>query len=159
MRECGPCSECCYALGVHELPKLDFAHCKHEKSSKKGGCAIYGTRPTSCREFRCLWLAGSFDRKDRPDRIGIVFGTAHMQGTEVVMAWVRKPGADKVGRGQELINMLARQGIPVCISRWDKTKSILVPESMTPLIPMLRRELNAEAVIENGALRRLPVVP
>src|SRR6185369_706015 len=102
-RECGPCSECCTTLGVHELEKREFTHCPHEKR----GCSMYSSRPESCRTFECVWLRGQLERKDRPDRIGIVFSAAEMADRQVVLAHVRKPGADKTGRGQELIGLLA----------------------------------------------------
>jgi len=156
MRTCGPCSECCYVLGVHELGKRDFAHCTHEKR----GCGIYGTRPESCRSFQCVWLQGQLDRKDRPDRIGIVFATADMSvhQQQVVIAYVRKPGADKTGRGAELLNILAQQ-VPVAIIRWDGTRSIMAGEQFKHLLAGIRSELNTEAVIDkDGKLRKLPMV-
>jgi hypothetical protein len=157
-RECGPCSECCYVLGVHEVGKPDFTHCKHESASKHGCCSIYKTRPESCRTFKCLWLEGHLDRKDRPDRVGIVFATAEMPGRQVVIAYVRKPGADKSGHGKELLERLT-QACPVCIVRHDGTRSVMVTEDLAHLLPMLQTEINAEAVVEpDGTLRRLPLV-
>jgi hypothetical protein len=160
-RECGPCSECCFSLAVHEIDKAVFTRCKHEKASKKGACSIYAKRPESCQTFNCIWLGGAsslLDRKDRPDRIGIVFATAEMVDRQVVIAYVRRPNADKSGRGKELIGKLAGF-LPVCISRWDGTRSIALPEELGHLVPRLRAEFNTEGVIEDGVFkRRLPLV-
>jgi hypothetical protein len=157
-RECGPCSECCFSIGVHELDKRMFARCKHEKISKRGACSIYKTRPESCKTFSCLWLGGHFDRKDRPDRTGIVFATADMPGCQIVIAYVRRRDADKTGRGLELLERLA-QVIPVYIKRSDGTKSFMVTEPFAHLLPLLQREVTAQAIVEpDGTLRRLPIV-
>lgn len=156
-RNCGPCTECCYVLGVHELGKRDFTHCQHEKRSS-GGCGIYKTRPPSCAEFQCLWLGEHFDRKDRPDRVGIVFATGEMKIGQVVFAYVRKPGADKSGRGKELLDTIT-QRIPVCIVRWDGTRTIMLTEPFAHLLADIQRELGTQATVgEDGRLRRLPVV-
>jgi hypothetical protein len=158
-RECGPCTECCYVLGVHELNKRNFTHCQHERRSSAGGCGIYKDRPLSCREFKCLWLQGQGGRKDRPDRVGIVFATADMEVRQVVIAFVRKPGADKAGRGFEIMHTLAQQ-VPVCILRWDGTRGIMAGEQFSNVLPQIQREFNDRraTVGEDGRLRRLPLV-
>lgn len=158
MRTCGPCSECCYVLGVHEVDKRDWAHCKHERRSSAGVCGIYKSRPESCATFQCVWLAGQLEKKDRPDRLGIVFATADMDVRQIVIAYVRKPGADKTGRGAELLEIIAQQ-VPVAIVRWDGTRSIMAGEQFAELIAPIKAELNAQAVIDgDGKLRRLPLV-
>jgi hypothetical protein len=86
-----------------------------------------------------------------------VFSTAEMADQQVVLAHVRKPGADKEGRGQELIGLLAQQ-FPVCIIRADGTRSLALPEELGHLVSRLKQDMNAVAVVENGKLRRLPVV-
>jgi len=35
-----------------------------------GGCGIYETRPSICRDYRCLWLQGGLEDEERPDRTG-----------------------------------------------------------------------------------------
>lgn len=109
-----------------------------------------------------MWLQGEFDKKDRPDRIGIVFATAEMAGQQVVFAYVRKNDADLSGRGKQLIDLMGSL-IPVCIFRRDGTKRIALPETMEALIPQLRAEFNAEGVVEHGpdntkTWRRLPII-
>jgi len=72
-RECGTCTACCTAEGVHELHKLPGDPCQFVCSK---GCGIYEKRPQSCRGFRCLWLEGVFEEEARPDTLEIVFGIA-----------------------------------------------------------------------------------
>jgi hypothetical protein len=56
-RSCGECSLCC-KLPPIVTPELQkpantwYPHCR----PGKGGCSIYETRPTLCRNYRCLWL-------------------------------------------------------------------------------------------------------
>lgn len=153
-RECGPCTECCSTLGVHELDKPEFTRCSHEGSP---GCKIYRSRPESCRDYNCVWIQGQLEHQDRPDRLGIVFSTAEMVDRQIVLAHVRKPGADKTGRGQELISLLA-QVLPVCILRANGTRSVALPEDLAHALPRIMQDLNAQAVVEDGKLRRLPLV-
>lgn len=105
-----------------------------------------------------MWLQGEFGRKHRPDRLGIVFAVGEMPFGQVVMAYVRKPGADKTGVGAELLNIVGSQ-IPVCILRSDGTRAVLLPEDRKDIAAQIRAEMDAKATVdEDGRLRRLPVV-
>ncbi|MGH6818200.1 MAG: YkgJ family cysteine cluster protein [Methylovirgula sp.] len=55
-RACGACSLCCKLLPVAALNKPHDRWCTHCRPGN-GGCTIYETRPQTCREFDCLWLA------------------------------------------------------------------------------------------------------
>lgn len=78
---CGPCNLCCTVMGVvfdDGRPKKEGGtRCEYAKC---GGCSIYPDRPTSCREFQCLWLytqgnprgLESMPRHLRPDKTGVV---------------------------------------------------------------------------------------
>ena len=85
MNECGPCTECCFAMGVNELDKKANEKCGHCFK----GCKIYDERPSACRHFVCTWLSSDWPKKYRPDRINaVVYSTQsglHMHET--------KPGA------------------------------------------------------------------
>lgn len=54
MNHCGDCTMCCKLLCVPEIKKMPSKWCPHCHIGK--GCRVYETRPTSCREFECLWL-------------------------------------------------------------------------------------------------------
>jgi hypothetical protein len=78
---CGGCTACCYAIGVEELGKPYFQHCKHQKASS---CKIHETKPESCRKYRCLYLQGEFGQNldTRPDNLGFVFQCYQQDGTD-----------------------------------------------------------------------------
>jgi hypothetical protein len=54
-RACGECSLCCKVMRVDEIAKHPGTWCK-DCAPGKGGCKIYATRPTACRDFLCSWL-------------------------------------------------------------------------------------------------------
>jgi hypothetical protein len=58
-------------LRVDELAKLGGRACLHQRP--EGGCAVHARRPPVCRAYRCAWLSGAFEERDRPDRLGAVF--------------------------------------------------------------------------------------
>ena len=70
-RSCGECTACCTALSVHEIDKGEFVKCEHDCGTH---CAIYQSRPNSCRNYQCLWTAmeGEVDENFRPDNLGVI---------------------------------------------------------------------------------------
>jgi hypothetical protein len=54
-RACGACSLCCKLLPVAALEKPHEKWCAHCRPG--AGCAIYESRPETCRSFACHWLA------------------------------------------------------------------------------------------------------
>lgn len=68
-RTCGACSACCFVLGVKPIDKPPFQRCEH---ACEKGCGIYEQRPAPCANYRCGWLEGFGDRRDRPDRLGVI---------------------------------------------------------------------------------------
>lgn len=71
VRECGDCNVCCVAPGIeesqiepHELTLLKpKPACQACPNSTSKGCGIYEKRPTICRSYQCLWLAGLAEKK------------------------------------------------------------------------------------------------
>ena len=63
-RHCGGCTLCCKLIPVEELHKAAGQRCKHQITGK--GCRIYERRPTSCREWTCLWIKGTQGGKELP---------------------------------------------------------------------------------------------
>ena len=62
---------CCTALEIPELEKPAGPPCPNCILS--GGCKIYASRPSVCREFECLWLTTrELPSNMRPDRIGTI---------------------------------------------------------------------------------------
>jgi hypothetical protein len=70
-KPCGECSLCCKALPVPQIDKPAGQWCRHFRAGT--GCAIHAERPSSCRQFQCLWSAAEIlDESWRPDRCGLV---------------------------------------------------------------------------------------
>jgi hypothetical protein len=70
-RTCGDCTYCCKIMGIKEIDKVPGKWCPHCNPRK--GCTIYGSHPTECREFACMWLADGkrevLKDSERPDKI------------------------------------------------------------------------------------------
>ncbi|HEY5337298.1 MAG TPA: hypothetical protein VIJ85_03770 [Rhizomicrobium sp.] len=72
-RECGGCTICCSELHIDapELKKLAGVRCVN--CSADNSCAIYDTRPQTCRDFHCAWrVMDVLDDDWRPDKSGIL---------------------------------------------------------------------------------------
>ena len=72
-RACGSCNVCCVALTIDDpaLQKVQGYRCRH--AQKDNGCAIYETRPQTCRSFFCGWRQLKWVREGlRPDRSGVL---------------------------------------------------------------------------------------
>ncbi len=91
-RACGSCTACCKSLEVTELNKPAGKWCAHCKIGN--GCNIYFARPDSCIEFRCQWLNGLGDKKDRPDRAKLILDhvDSELLG-EMLQIWEVSEGA------------------------------------------------------------------
>src|ERR1051326_2798378 len=72
-RSCGECNVCCYALTIDEpaLAKPQGIRCRHTLQALS--CAIYGSRPDTCRRFWCGWRLFRWVRETlRPDQSGVL---------------------------------------------------------------------------------------
>lgn len=72
-RECGTCNVCCVALTIDdpELQKPQGYKCHH--AQRDNSCAIYATRPQTCRAFFCGWRQLKWIRETmRPDVSGVL---------------------------------------------------------------------------------------
>ena len=72
-RTCGECNVCCVALAIDdpELQKLEGHRCRN--AQRDNGCAIYATRPHTCRTFFCGWRRLKWIRETlRPDKSGVL---------------------------------------------------------------------------------------
>jgi hypothetical protein len=71
-RDCGACDACCVLFEITEpsIAKPAGVPCRH---LLKTGCAIYETRPQTCRKWLCGWrLIASLPEHWRPDLSGIL---------------------------------------------------------------------------------------
>src|SRR4051794_26182341 len=72
-RSCGTCNVCCVALTIDEptLRKPQGFRCRNAQADNS--CAIYDSRPPSCRTFYCGWrLLKWVPEPFRPDRSGVL---------------------------------------------------------------------------------------
>jgi Fe-S-cluster containining protein len=72
-RACGTCNVCCVALTIDdpELQKPQGYRCRNTLPDKS--CAIYATRPQTCRAFYCGWRRLKWIRETlRPDISGVL---------------------------------------------------------------------------------------
>ncbi len=100
-RTCGDCTACCTIKSVPELGKPTQAVCTHLCAAQ---CAIYETRPASCREYACFWRQGLIegDERRRPDQLGVLIDHEPfplIAGTVRLVVWELVPGvmhSDKV---------------------------------------------------------------
>lgn len=96
-KSCGSCTLCCKVMGIVELEKPGGTWCGHCKPGR--GCAIYESRPKSCGEFNCLWLAEpSIPENLKPERTKVVL-VVDSDGKRLIancdpsnpLAWRREP--------------------------------------------------------------------
>ena len=67
---CDGCSMCCKLLGVEELKKPVNKWCDHCTHTS---CGIYESRPQSCQDYKCVWLALNLKPSLKPNRCKIIF--------------------------------------------------------------------------------------
>jgi hypothetical protein len=137
-RACGSCSLCCTLLRVDELAKLAGTPCVHQgkaaerprsepqaSGAQEGGCGIHPGRPAICRRYRCLWLRGSLEPGDRPDRLGAVLDLSSRGGSPELVVHEAEPGiALRSVRLREIVNRY-RSAMPVRIL---DVESVLDPD-------------------------------
>ena len=72
-RDCGSCNVCCVMLTIDDpaLQKPQGYRCRN--AQRDNSCAIYATRPNTCRAFNCGWRVLRFVRPTlRPDQSGVL---------------------------------------------------------------------------------------
>ncbi len=105
-RKCGDCTLCCTVMGVTDLEPVKEAgvRCSHVCSR---GCRIYQDRPTTCREFACVWVQGGLPKAMRPDKVAMVF-TVTPDGEQIVGFW--DPARPAAWRDNGVRDYLVRLG-------------------------------------------------
>jgi hypothetical protein len=125
-RVCGACSLCCTLLRVDVLAKLGGTPCRHQQiGNPEGACGIHERRPEICRGYRCLWLNGSLEDADRPDRLGAVLSlTTEGEAPSLFVHEARRGAFDASPRLQEIANVW-RESLPVRIT---DSESVMDPD-------------------------------
>jgi len=111
-RSCDNCDICCNILEVRELKKESFCNCVHR--ANHGGCGIYETRPSICRDWSCAYILNLIPGGEeiRPNNLGLMFypvtaenndlGLSMLMGQEV---W---PDAIYTSDAQKVLNLLSK---------------------------------------------------
>jgi len=145
-RKCAGCTLCCKLVPTAELDKPSGVRCKHQRTGR--GCAIYATRPSSCRLWSCVWLtdpdAADLRRPDRvhyvidimPDFVTMTFDDGREpQRVPVVQVWV-DPAHRHAYRDPALWAYLAKRGENegmAAIIRFNNQEAVvLFPPALTP---------------------------
>jgi hypothetical protein len=67
-RSCGDCSLCCKLTRIKAFDKPPGVWCAH-CAPGRGGCTIYDTRPSECRDFYCDWrITPALGEEWRPNK-------------------------------------------------------------------------------------------
>jgi hypothetical protein len=90
-RTCGDCSLCCKLLPIEDLSKPANQWCTHCRPGK-GGCSIYATRPTGCRDFACVWRRGELTDDWFPLKAKIVVRKAGRDRNPHILEFNVDPG-------------------------------------------------------------------
>lgn len=138
-RACGSCTLCCKLLPVVPLNKKAGQRCQHQRSAK--GCAIYSTRPATCRHWSCRWVSDrtateGMPRPDRchyvidiiPDHVELRNPAGEVRRISVVQVWV-DPAFRNVYQRPELrafMLRMAEQFHIATIVRWNSRDAVTV---------------------------------
>jgi hypothetical protein len=129
--ECGSCTMCCKLMGVTELKKPTNVWCTHCDIGK--GCKIYPDRPTSCREFECLYkMMPKADIALRPDKCKVVIAPTTNPDVFSVHVDNTTPGAWKKEPIYTYLKGLAEGGWTVVISTGEHTLEKIVLKRQGP---------------------------
>ncbi|HTU25735.1 MAG TPA: hypothetical protein VMF30_10075 [Pirellulales bacterium] len=115
-RICGECTACCTVMGVRELNKAPYQPCPHEC----GRCAIYESRPATCRSYRCAWLLGSIEGGEecRPDKLGLLLNRDQLAGRSITTVHQLRLGAAKEPDKKNLLHKISLE-MPVVLIEYE----------------------------------------
>lgn len=143
-RECGECTACCDVMIVPELNKPANKTCKYAD----GGCRMYEHRPTTCKDWNCLWISGEFRDRDRPDKSGFVSwmmpaSLIREWGHKVVAIRETKEGSTVLPSAEKMIRKLNRLKVSVVVIRKESGRAFYPAEGFAPT---MRRSFEKEGV-------------
>lgn len=85
-RECSDCDVCCNILEVRELNKKSFCNCVHR--ADHGGCGVYETRPSICRDWSCAYILDLIPGGEeiKPNNLGLMFYPVDAKNNDLGMS-------------------------------------------------------------------------
>jgi hypothetical protein len=129
-------------LAIEELRKPIGEPCRHLAVASTGhGCTRYATRPTSCVEYMCMWIAaGIGDDRHRPDRLGVLLSPRENRKDIVrglmafsIIAHEVRLGAMREPAAQAVMRDAAQRGIITLGFRpptWTSLRVVIGPEEL-----------------------------
>ncbi|HTU24239.1 MAG TPA: hypothetical protein VMF30_02505 [Pirellulales bacterium] len=135
-RACGECTACCTVMAVDELGKFMNMRCPHDAG---GCCAIYASRPRSCRGWACSWLLGHIagDLRRRPDKSGLVFNQEELGGKFMFVAIEAWPGAAKESSNAYFIKKMS-QSTPIIVRKYEDCRHDVIAPNAAQCQRLLR---------------------
>lgn len=154
MSGCGDCKLCCKLMGVVDVPpagKPLNEWCQHcDREPGKPGCGIQATKPQTCAEYQCFWLASQEWGEERmpdwlrPDRVGFLINPLDADKGLAVKVDPDTPDAWRFAPVLRFLQLLA-QVRPVVISH-DRSEVILI-ESDGSITDMCIEAENSERMM------------
>lgn len=139
-RQCGGCTMCCKIMGIAELNKPRDQWCPHCSIGK--GCQIYDSKPSSCSNFRCVWLdVPALSEKARPDREWAVMFTPD-DGSESLHVHIdpRRESSWMKGEAGTFAMIWAQSGRPVLVTIGERRCALGTNEVLTQIKGALIKE-------------------
>ncbi len=102
---------------------------KHFRGPDHNNCTIVDSRPSVCKGYKCAWLLGYGQDKDRPDRSGVIVDDVSQQGP-IGNALIAKPlwfGADEEQAGGTAIKNISRDSNkPLLVLQFSEFKLLRI---------------------------------
>jgi hypothetical protein len=116
------------------------------------GCNIYPSRPKSCSDYACLWLAGQLEGEHlRPDRCGLMlwnwrFQPAPAAPRESILAITEStPGALQAELGKTIVDQAARDRMVLIIPYDGQLRVFTADPSKTNQVAAFGQKLEGMA--------------
>ncbi len=128
-RTCGGCTACCKTHLVESIEKPPMTWCPLCKIGT--GCSVYGSasQPQECKDFRCQWLMGYGEEKDRPDCTGIVIDYSFNSVLEAKVAhlWEESNHTLQGTYFKDVLRDLMWRELPIMLIYFDCRHELLLP--------------------------------
>lgn len=115
-RACGSCNACCVHLTIDDPALRKAAGIRCHNALPDNSCAIYATRPQTCRQYFCGWMLLKWVKEPlRPDRSGVLIRLRTERatgGTGVIFTLLTAASVRAEGLA-ESIAAAVRAGLPV----------------------------------------------
>jgi hypothetical protein len=156
MNHCGTCTACCRVFAITELEKPAGKWCQH--CDVGVGCQVYDTRPSTCVEFKCLWLLSKDAEPQhhlpdalRPDRCKVVFSPSTNEDIYVATTLHGYPLAWRKHAVHSFIRWLVKKGKRVSVGPAAATDLILISATgETPVKMSVPDETGMQWRIDGG---------